>query len=260
MPYVIAVGNQKGGVAKTTTAATLSAAFAERGCAVLAVDLDPQANLGLAFGLKAATLQQGVADVLLGNLPLESATRPTAWPGLTLLPANPEMHLIERFLPTHPHHEFALRQALAHASMYEVVVIDCPPSLGVLSTVAWAAADLLLIPTQCEFFSAHGLTEVLDLVRDVRARVNPGLNYRFLVTLFDRRNNIHRGILAQLQQAFGIAALQTTIEVDTKLRESQMFGEPITHYAPTSRAAQQYRTLAEELSVYVQKEKAAPAV
>lgn len=259
MPFVIAVGNQKGGVAKTTTAISLSAALAERGMEVLAVDLDPQANLGLAFGVKAATVRRGMTDVLLGNLPLLGVSRETALPGLALLPADAEMHLVERFLITRPKYDYALREALKQADAYDVVVIDCPPALGVLSTIALTSAHLLVIPTQCEFFSAHGIAEVLELVKQVRERTNTALSYRFLVTMFDKRNSVHHSILAQLRQTFGDAALETMIEVDTKLRESQVFGQPITQYAPASRAAQQYRALAEELSRYAQTEKAPAA-
>jgi chromosome partitioning protein len=255
MRTIIAVSNQKGGVAKTTTCVSLSAALVERGYEVLAVDLDPQANLSHALGMKAATLRRGVADVLLGNLNAVSVSRETTIAGLDVLPANPEMHLVEKFLTIRQNYEFTLRTALSTAHTYDVVVIDCPPSIGALPYTALTAANMLLIPTQCEYFSTHGLGEVLDLVSRVRARTNPQLSYRILVTMYDRRNRLHRGILEQLRGAFGAAVLETTIDVDTKLRESQVFGQPITSYAPSSSAAQQYRALAEELSVYVQREK-----
>jgi len=257
MRTVIAVSNQKGGVAKTTTCVSLGAALVERGYDVLAMDLDPQANLSLSLGLKAAHLRRGVADVLLGNLSPVSVSRETLIPGLDILPANPEMHLVEKFLTVRQDYEYTLRKALNGAHPYEVVLMDCPPSLSAIPYTAFTAADMLLIPTQCEYFSTHGLGEVLDLVSRVRARTNPHLSYRIMVTMFDRRNRVHRSILEQMRSAFGSALLETTIEVDTKLRESQVFGQPITTYAPNSRAAQQYRALAEELSVYVQREKTA---
>ena len=257
MTYTIAVSNEKGGVAKTTTCASLAAAFVERGLEVLAVDLDPQGNLSLALGVTTAGLRRGATDVLLGNQTPVSVSRETSVPGLDLIPANPDMHLVERFLTVRQNYEYSLRQALEQAGRYDVVVCDCPPSVGTIAFTALTAANLLIIPTQCEFFSTHGLGEVLDLVARVRDRTNPKLRYRILVTMFDRRNRVHRTILEQLRSAFPGAVLETTIEVDTKLRESPIFGQPITSYAPKSRGAAQYRALAEELSVHVQTEKAA---
>ena len=255
MGTIIAVSNQKGGVAKTTTTVSLSAAMVERGLEVLAVDLDPQANLSLALGVRTHTLRRGVADVLLGNLGAVSVSRETSIPGLDVLPANSDMHLVEKFLTVRQNYEYSLRTALEQANTYDVVICDCPPSVGAIPYTAMTAADLLVIPTQCEFFSTHGLAEVLELVTRVRERTNPHLSYRLLVTMFDRRNRVHRTVLEQLKSAFPGAVLETAIEIDTKLRESQVFGQPITVYAPKSRAAGQYRALAEELSVHVQREK-----
>jgi chromosome partitioning protein len=257
MTTVIAIGNQKGGVAKTTTCVSLGAAFVERGQEVLALDLDPQGNLSLALGVDTRGLRRGMADVLLGNNSAVSVSRETTVPGLDIIPANPDMHLVEKFLTVRANYEYTLRQALVLAANYELVLFDCPPSVGPLPFTALTAADLLVIPTQCEYFSTHGLGEVMDLIARVRARTNPNLSYRLLVTMYDRRNRVHRTILEQLRGAFGSAVLDTVIEVDTKLRESPVFGQPITRYAPKSRAALQYRALAEELSVYVQREKAA---
>ncbi|MCC6191994.1 MAG: ParA family protein [Anaerolineales bacterium] len=257
MRTVIAVSNQKGGVAKTTTCVSLGAAMVERGFEVLAVDLDPQANLSLALGLPVNGLRRGAADVLLGNLSAVSVSRATAIAGLDVLPANSAMHLVERFLTVRQDYEYTLRSALAAAHTFEIVLVDCPPSTGAIPYTALTAANMLLIPTQCEYFSTHGLGEVLDLVRRVRARTNPQLSYRIVVTMFDRGNRVHRGILDQLRGAFGAAVLDTTIDIDPKLRESQVFGQPITSYAPSSRAAQQYRALADELSVYVRREPSA---
>jgi len=257
MSIIIAVSNQKGGVAKTTTCVSLGAALVERGLEVLAVDLDPQANLSLALGVNSGTLRRSVADVLLGNHTPVGVSRETSLPGLDVMPASQDLNLVEKFLAVRPNYEYALRQALAHAGTYDVILCDCPPSLGIIPINAYTAADLLIIPTQCEYFSAQGLGEVFDLVRKVRERTNPHLSYRILVTMFDRRNRIHHTLLEHLRAAFGDAVLQTTIEVDTKLRESPVVGQPITRYAPHSRGALQYRALAEELSCYVKQETAA---
>jgi chromosome partitioning protein len=256
MRTIIAIGNQKGGVAKTTTCVSLGAAFVERGQDVLALDLDPQGNLSLALGVDTRNLRRGVADVLLGNNSAVSVSRETSVPGLDIIPSNPDMQLVEKFLTVRQNFEYSLRQALALTGRYDLVLFDCPPSVGALPFTALTAADLLIIPTQCEYFSTHGLGEVMDLIGRVRARTNPQLRYRILVTMYDRRNRVHRTILDQLRQAFGLAMLETVIETDTKLRESPVFGQPITRYAPKSRAALQYRALAEELSVYAHREEA----
>jgi chromosome partitioning protein len=259
MSTVIAISNQKGGVAKTTTCVSLGAALVEQNHEVLVIDMDPQANLSLALGVNPAGLRRTVADVLLGNYTPVSVSRETVMPGLDLMPANQDMQLVEKFLYVRQDYEHTLRKALQQTSPYEVILCDCPPSLGAITVNALTAADLLLIPTQCEYFSAHGLNEVLDFVRNIRERTNAHLSYRLLITMFDRRNRVHRSIFEQIKTAFGEAVLDTTIEVDTKLRESPVFGQPITSYAPNSRAAEQYRALAEELMRHAQQKTKQPA-
>jgi chromosome partitioning protein len=260
MALVIAISNQKGGVAKTTTCASLGAAFVERGREVLVIDLDPQANLTLALGVTPASLRRTVTDVLLGNHSLVSVSRETSLPGLDLLPSNQGMQMAEKFLHVRGNYEHLLRHALANGvAHYDIVLCDCPPALGSVTLNALTAADLLIIPTQCEFLSAYGLNEMLELVRNLRERTNPRLSYRILITMFDRRNRIHNTIRDQLQQAFGSAVLTSMVEIDTKLRESPVMGEPITRYAPNSRAALQYRALAEELMQYAEQKAATSA-
>jgi len=214
--------------------------------------------LGLALGVYQAARARRSADVLLGNHSPISVSRETSLPGLDLIPANQNMQMVEKFLHVRDNYEQALRQALARVASYDIILCDCPPALGAITLNALAAAELLLVPTQCEYFSAYGLNEMLELVRNLRERTNPGLSYRILITMFDRRNRIHNNILEQVKTAFGDAVLNTTIEVDTKLRESAVFGLPITGYAPNSRAAQQYRALAQELMHYA-RQKAAQA-
>jgi len=131
--------------------------------------------------------------------------------------------------------------------LYDVILIDCPPSFGLLTLNALTAADLLIIPTQCEYYAAHALRRTIELADLVRKKTNPRLVYRVLVTMYDRRNRICQVILDRMQKGLGRFLFTTVIEVDTKLRESPVFGEPITHYAPQTRGAQQYRALAKEL-------------
>jgi chromosome partitioning protein len=258
MTHVIAIANEKGGVGKTTTALSLGAALAELQQHVLVADLDPQANLTLSLGVHPSTVRRSVADVLLGNYSPAGVSRPTNVPNIDVIPSNQELILAERFLGVRDRYEHLLRQGLASASKYDVILLDCPPSLGPITRSALTAAHLLVIPTQCEYFSAHALRDMLELVRSIRQRTNPRLRYRVLLTMIDRRNRIHRSLELQVRQAFNTAVFQTAIEIDTRLRESPVFGQPITVYAPSSRGAQQYRALAEEMRQYVQ-ESAAPA-
>lgn len=252
MSSVIVVANEKGGVAKTTTALSLGAALAEREQEVLVVDLDPQANLTLGLGIRPGNLQLTIADVLVGSAEIRGVRRQTAVRHLDLVPANHQLMTSERFLEVQNDYDLVLRQALEQVDEYRVILMDCPPALGTTTRCALAAADLLIIPTQCEFFSASALREVLTLVRQVRSTSNPGLRYRLLITMLDRRNRIHNTLLGQIRATFGSAVFDTVIEVDTRLRESPILGQPITVYAPTSRGSEQYRSLAKELSRHEQ--------
>ncbi len=252
MSYVIAIASEKGGVAKTTSALSLGAALVEGKQQVLLVDLDPQANLTLALGIQPPSLQRTVADVLMGSQSIMKISRETGLPGLELAPANHELMLAERFLSVWEQYENLLRQSLSGARAYDMILIDCPPTLGPLTRSALSAAHLLIVPTQAEYFSAHALRDMLNLIREIRRISNPQLRYRLLLTMLDRRNRIHRSMFEQVRTAFGKAVFETVIEIDTRLRESPVFAQPITIYAPRSRGAEQYRALAQELRHYAQ--------
>jgi chromosome partitioning protein len=258
MPYVIAVWHQKGGVAKTTTALSLGSCFVEQYHETMLIDLDLQANLTVALGVDPAKVRHSAADVLLGNGTLLRISRETIIPGLDLVPSNADMLTVSRHLHLRGGYEYTLREALSRADVarYEYVVLDCPPSVGPLTVAALTAADLVIIPTQCEYFSMQALRYSLELVNMVRAKTNANLAYRVLITLFDGRGALHTRALAQLQQLLGQALFQTIIGVDSKLRESQLAATPITIYAHNSRVAQQYRQLAEELQSHVQQQQA----
>jgi chromosome partitioning protein len=249
MTATIAISNQKGGVAKTTTCLSLGACLAQRGNTVLLVDLDPQANLTLSMGLKPDELRHTVDEALLGNTSLVSVSRETAVFGLDIVPASPSLVLLDKILYGRPGYEFYLKNGLEMMGQgfYDVVLMDCPPSFGTLTLNALTAADLLIVPTQCEFFAARSLRRIVEMVKLVREKTNPRLTYRVLVTMFDRRNRISRIIFNQMQQSMSSALFKTIIEVDVKLKESPAFGKPITLYAPHTRGAQQYSALAEEL-------------
>lgn len=247
---IIAVANEKGGVAKTTTVISLGGALAQMGVEVLMIDLDTQANLSLGMGVNPQRVRRSIADVLLNSASLLSVSRETSIPGLDLVPANAELGLAERFLQVRQNYEYILRNVLRSnqsTSTYSFILLDCPPSLGAVTTNALSAADFVIAPTQPEYFSAYGLRSLMSAIRRVRSTTNPDLAYYILITMMDRRNRIHRTLYEQLQTTFGEGLLKHVIEVDTKLRESTVAGLPITHFYPKSRSAGQYSALAQEL-------------
>jgi chromosome partitioning protein len=276
-PLVIAIANQKGGVAKTTTVVSLGGALASLGKEVLLIDLDAQANLTLALGKDPARLRGAITDVLFHSSTLLSVSRETTIPGLDLVPSNSGMELAERFLPVRKDYETILSRTLndelrpqvksadrpANTNQtnpsyernfpvieYDYVILDCPPFMGAVTMNALVAANLLVIPTQPEYFSAHALRTMMALIRQVRSQNNPKLVYRILITLFDKRNRIHRQVQEQITHAFGAGVFDTVIGIDTKLRESAIEGVPISHFkvhGGTSRSALQYEALAQEI-------------
>ncbi len=248
MVMTIVVNNQKGGVAKTTTCLSLGACLAELGYSVLLIDLDPQAHLTLSLGLDPNQLHRTIADALLGNSSLLSVSRESAVFDLDIVPANQSLALIDKLFYRQAEYEFQLRRRVeALNDYYQIVLIDCPPSVSTLTLNALTAANLLIIPVQCEYYAAQSLQRIIKLARLVQTKTNAGLTYRLLVTMYDRRNKICRLIFGRMQQHLSEVLFETIIEVDTKLKESPAFGQPITQYAPDTRGAQQYRALAREL-------------
>lgn len=285
MTTILAIANQKGGVAKTTTTVSLGGALAELGREVLLVDLDPQANLTLALGTNPAGVRGSSADVLLNAASPAGVSRETGVPGLDLVPASAELEAAERFLPGRQEYELCLRRALMQepplernerprgngrgrktpeyvrnpVSAYDYVILDCPPVLGAVTLAAMSAAHLLIVPTQPEYFSVHALRNMMAAIRRVRAEFNPRLVYRILITMQDCRNRIHRRLSEQIQTTFADGLFRTVIQVDTQLRESAVVGLPITHYRSKSRSALQYLALAQELMEHVEEKTAEPA-
>jgi chromosome partitioning protein len=251
MAYIIAIANEKGGVGKTTTVLSLGAALVEKGLRVLLVDLDPQANLTLSLGIKPHFLERSLADILMGGQRISSVIQRTRIKDLDLAPANEEMRLTEQFLRIREKFDQLLKDALEEVSSYDIIILDCPPAVGSLTQSALTAAHLLILPSQCEFFSTHALRSSLNIIRAIRERNNPKLRYRLLLTMIDPANQIHRNLSQQIRKAFGDAVLKTSIELDHHLSESPLYAQPITTMAPESLGANQYRELAEEVLQFV---------
>jgi len=261
MSYVVAVANQKGGVAKTTTVASLGGALARLGEQVLLIDLDAQADLTLALGVNPKQVRGSIADILLNSSNLTSLCRETPISGLDLVPSNDDMELAEHFLSARKNYEQILRNALTThlpKNAYDYIIIDCPPALGAVTSNALIAADLLIIPTQPEYFSAHALKNMMAAIRKARSQDNPTLQYRILITMQDCRNRVHRNLSEELRTSLGNGLFHTVIEIDTKLRESSIAGLPVTHYISKTRGSLQYQALAQELAEYAHEKIAQP--
>ena len=249
MSKKIVISNQKGGVAKTTTCLSLGGCLVEMGRSALLIDMDPQANLTQSVGLKPEELRRTVGDALLGTDSLVSVSRESPVRGMDIVPANEGLLLLDKILYKRPNYQFRLKDSLNGMAdgLYDFVLIDCPSAVGTLTINALAAAELLIIPVQCEYYASRTLRHYLEMVQRVRERINPQLACRVLVTLYDRRNKICQVILDQVQRGLSEVLFETIIEIDTKLRESPAFGQPINLYAPSTRGTEQYRSLAKEL-------------
>jgi len=256
MGRTIAIVNQKGGVAKTTTCLSLGACLAEQGHRVLLIDLDPQMNLSVCVGVRDPLEDGSVVDWLAHGLdPHDDNARFTliALPpdGLTLLPGDPGLVSLERRLVEVPGYEFGLRNAInSVASDYDYILIDCSPSLGPLTLMALTAAQHVVVPVPADYLAAWGLMQLITTIEAVKERTNPVLDYSLLCVMFDRRNSISHSMLERLRASFADRLWQTVIGLDTRLREAAAAGEPILRYAPKSRAAQHYRQWAREILAF----------
>ena len=252
-PYVIAVCHQKGGVAKTTTASALGAVLAESNYPTLLIDLDPSANLTAGLGVSPTQVEKSAADFLLGNDHLMKIYQSTGFTGLDLIPSGTDMAAASQVLAVRPSYETILKRSLNGQNLpHDFVIIDCPPAMAAITTAALTASDLAIIPTQCEYFAIQAINNIFGYVRQVRREHNPQLSYRLLVTMFDLRGKLHTQLYDKLKAYYADALFETIIGFDSKLRASQIAGQPITVFAPGTRAARQYRNLAEEMYAYVQ--------
>jgi chromosome partitioning protein len=248
---VLAVINQKGGVGKTTTAANLGAAFARLGHRTLLVDLDPQANLTLHVDQRLDLEAPSVTNLFVDDLPLAGLIRPTRADGLSVVPADTTLAGVEQVLANRIGRETLLREAFercAELAGFEFVLLDCPPSLGVIAANALVAADRVLIPMQPEFFALQGMSKLLEVVALVRRRLNPTLEVVGIVPcMVDQRTNLANEVVAEIERHFGELATRSRVRSNVKLAEAPSFGRTIFEHAPESNGARDYAALAEEL-------------
>jgi chromosome partitioning protein len=249
MPRILAISNQKGGVGKTTTAVNLASGLALAGRRVLLCDLDPQGNATSALGCDRDTAAFGTADAILGLEPLDRVLVPTAQEGLWLAPATPALVGVEVELVALPNRELRLHLAFAGLSRpFDYVVIDCPPSLGLVTLNALTAADSVLVPLQPEFHALEGLGELVRTLGAVRRSTNPRLVREGIVlTMHDGRTNLCRDVEAQARAVFGHEVFRAVIPRSVRLAEAPSHGRSIFQYDPNGRAACAYRALADEL-------------
>jgi chromosome partitioning protein len=246
---VLAVVNQKGGVGKSTTAVNLAAALGDMGERILLVDLDPQGNATSGFGLNKNQRDVCIYDALLGDTPIDQIIEPTQVENVFVAPATIQLAGAEIELVSAMSREGRLRAILQPVLPdFDWVIIDCPPSLGLLTINALTVADGLVVPVQCEYYALEGLSKLLDSVRLVKTHLNPSLDiFGAVMTMYDSRTRLSQQVVEEVRDFFGDRVFDTLIPRTVRLSEAPSHGKPVTEYDPTGRGAMAYRALAKEV-------------
>lgn len=251
-PRIIAIANQKGGVGKTTTTINLGAALARLGCKILIVDLDPQGNASTGLGIATEDREFTTYELLLDDVALADVVKPTTTPDLYIIPATVDLSSADMELVSNEKRSFLLHDALRQFAMdelgFDYILIDCPPSLNLLTVNAMVAAHSILVPLQSEFFALEGLSQLMLTIREVRQTANAALRIEGVVlTMYDSRNNLSQQVEADARENLGQIVFQTVIPRNVRLSEAPSFSKSVLDYDPDSKGAKAYLALGEEL-------------
>ncbi len=249
MGRVIAIANQKGGVGKTTTSINLSAALAEKGKKVLVVDTDPQGNTTSGFGIEKNELDDTIYELLLGECSVQDCIIKDVVPGVSIIPANVNLAAVEVELINTDKREFILKKEIDWVrDDYDYIMIDCPPSLSMLTVNAMTTADTVLVPIQCEYYALEGLSQLIHTVNLVKERLNPDLDMEGVVfTMYDSRTNLSMQVVENVKSVLQQKIFDTLIPRNVRLAEAPSYGMPICKYDPKSAGAEAYASLADEV-------------